>query len=120
MEGNSMKVKNEKAEGGEHSEHTPGPWDFNGRTCYGSTPEPTEQRGNGEPIPPLRTVVFAVTEKQIKPADRYLIAAAPEMLEALKKIKDLADENSHSVQDGYSTIAEWAGTFIAKATEQGA
>ena len=55
-----------------------------------------------------------VTE-QIYETDARLIAAAPELLESLKHIQNLAEENMKG-QDGYKTINEWCLKAIAKAT----
>jgi hypothetical protein len=38
-------------------------------------------------------------------------------LQTFKHIKDLAGENTHSVQDGYSMIEEWADNDIVLAEE---
>ena len=37
------------------------------------------------------------------------------LVATLHHIQDLAEENTHSVQDGYCQIAEWARNQIAKA-----
>ena len=45
--------------------------------------------------------------------DARLIAAAPEMLECLRHIFDLADESAKGI-DGYEQIAEWSRNLLAK------
>ena len=106
--------------------HTPGPWKFDNRTCYGKSLDPVERRANGELIPQLTPVVLAVTEASISHADRALIAAAPDLLAACREFlaehreqvealgwnwsQYLADE-----RDGYRGAGA-AARAIAKAT----
>lgn len=41
-------------------------------------------------------------------ANAHLIASAPDLVDALRHIHDLAQENVHSPQDAYALIAEWS------------
>ena len=74
------------------AKHTPGPWSFG----YGMTQEHGYVLGVGVNTKPDWTVVCAVSRpgdvNAIDEANARLIAAAPDLLEALKAIADAADE----------------------------
>ncbi len=106
------------------SEHTPGPWEVGGPypgvsvivctdpgVSQGPDPEPPvydpicilDSRIDGEPDP--RTV-----------ADARLIAAAPDLLAALKGLRDVVhDFLTHKEQETCSTYIKAAEAAIAKA-----
>lgn len=84
------------------SKHTPGPWTFKGRTVRGPHPRDPEGR--------TRIVVNAIWDRGTyvgeAEANARLIAAAPELLEALEIALDCA---------GDAWWAEKAEAAIAKA-----
>lgn len=66
--------------------HTPGPWKFIGEVSEVRTvtPDPTSQYGNGTPIVSFSEWDLNSKEKQ---ANARLIAAAPELLDALRAVR---------------------------------
>jgi len=75
------------------SEHTPGPCQMSGGPCDG---EPTELYENVH-IGPYALCKEHAQTVQATPVSRRLIAAAPELLEAVKRLTDsLADEGQEN------------------------
>ena len=90
------------------AKHTPGPWSFG----YGVTTEYGEVFGVGVTTKPDWTVVCAVSRpgdvNAIDEANARLIAAAPDLLEALQVMLDAA-------QHDITTECDIARAAIAKA-----
>ena len=92
------------------SQHTPGPWFYSSGAVW-ADPEETiciARRDSKLSVHPHRALLPTT-----KDANMHLIAAAPEMLECLRHILDLADENAKGI-DGYEQIAEWSRNLLAK------
>lgn len=100
------------------NKHTPGPWSINPK---GGTPMVGIDLQDGGELLPIVEVVYGYNNAEAK-ANAHLIAAAPELLEALKNLLDaclLADiylELSDKV-DG--SLMDSANKAIAKATGEG-
>ena len=78
--------------------HTPGPWSDDWIIRGASHID--GHRANGEPIPSLRRVVAHVIDRDEEAeANARLIAAAPEMLEALQTIMDRCGASGNSRHD---------------------
>ena len=92
------------------NQHTPGPWQVNGSTIHGR--DPVGERGEYTESP-ICTISHGWRNREIDVANARLIAAALEMLECLRHILDLADENAKGI-DGYEQIAEWSRNLLAK------
>ena len=91
------------------TQHTPGPW-FVGST--GGAPEVLSKERR------IAKVLYHIgsEDTEVFPNAR-LIATAPDMLQTLRYILDLAEEDSKGI-DGYGMIAEWARNQIRLATEE--
>ena len=99
--------------------HTPTPWKVR-EYKYGK-----DYTGVIETMEGIYLGEMSCTMGQTKEEVQTLIANAAFIVKAvnshsslvatLHHIQDLAEENTHSVQDGYCQIAEWARNQIAKA-----
>ena len=99
------------------SDHTPGPWSTNCRT------NDIYQQDNGLTV--VELITYGSDAKKRFSANKLLIAAAPEMLEALKRAVELDMIPRSSASDGgaskYSShvkCADQIRSAIAKATGQ--
>ena len=95
------------------SNHTPGPWSLRGRTIRG--PHPKDPKGR------TRIVANAIWDRGTyvdeAEANAYLIAAAPELLEALEYyVEKVADLSRYGVIIETS-LREKAEAAIAKAKD---
>ena len=94
----------------EPATHTPGPWEMGRHATPESCPQfgVYAENGNGRD---LAHVVSAGTTRHAETeANARLIAAAPEMLQALKNAREWLDELAGLVQSGTFDAAEdWAG-----------
>lgn len=72
--------------------HTPGPWQINGSHIYSADPE---------------REIIAQAQAPNLIANAHLIAAAPEMLEALKQVADLLRD--HVVEQTARAGRVWSG-----------
>lgn len=96
------------------SKHTPGPWFVNGHEHYTKY---VEARIGGGLL--QEVAACGPTEKQEQQeANARLIAAAPELLEALQHIEEYwnRDSNEQAMTDALWHIIETAQATIAKAT----
>lgn len=91
------------------TKHTPGPWVIN--YDGGIWTEPTEIDKHSRPICSFRWGSFKEFNEGNNAANARLIAAAPEMLDALKALTDEAFQNmtggaGHLIDDAYAAIAK--------------
>lgn len=96
------------------SKHTPGPWFVN---CHEHYTKYVEARIGGGLL--QEVAACGPTEKQEQQeANARLIAAAPELLEALQHIEEYwnRDSNEQAMTDALWHIIETAQAAIAKAT----
>lgn len=80
--------------------HTPGPWTVDGNEIFGPPDEGNIDSG-------------VVVARRVNPADAALIAAAPDLLEALRMIEEVASGRVPLVNNWVASVARAA---IAKAT----
>lgn len=104
------------------AKHTPGPWAFSQSAEYGDTRFYVAQADGAPYTPNYSDVATLIAEtvndeyKSIQEANARLIAAAPDLLEALKELLEDTQHADHDCKD-----AEWcpvvkACAAIAKAT----
>ena len=100
--------------------HTPGPWSvFDGREVDGISPWVVTKSGDPEDSDGLYVAGLADNDAETI-ANARLIAAAPDLLEALQAMKraGLREGGSASEQSGLDLIYEKACAAIAKAVSQ--
>lgn len=85
--------------------HTPGPWSYWNGICSPGGRVTQDETGTHIAIP----TVYA--NAQLTDANARLIAAAPELLEALKSVLDMVSSGKTSLG-----LVEYARSAIAKAT----
>lgn len=89
------------------SKHTPGPWLRDGRFVYA-----LNEHGINAMSLSLPPGIGHYDDKETQEANARLIAAAPELLEALQHLLEFADQTGR----GCSSQEEAARAAIAKAT----
>lgn len=101
------------------AQHTPGPWEVRRLDSYGDTPLVYEAQGRGQFHPRL---IAVVQDGDGQPAGEYarLIAAAPDMLSALREaLEELGtiDGNIADSRETYvsTTVIKTIEAAIAKA-----
>lgn len=95
--------------------HTPGPWS-NERIW--DTPE-SRIHARVEGVPMALAEVFTMRNAGEKEANARLIAAAPELLEVLRKVRDQIDDPHIGVIDHRSDVALVSAIRIAVAKAEG-
>lgn len=105
------------------NQHTPGPWAFSQNAQYGDTRFYVAQADGAPYTPHYSDVATLIAEtvnderKSIQEANARLIAAAPELLEALTEC--MAEADGYEQRTGKKLVGSWpakARTAIAKAT----
>ena len=102
------------------SKHTPGPWEWNGPNQLWGGERATEEvltaKDDGEPYGMHSALIEHHWDGGVAKANARLIAAAPELLEALRALidMDVAYQRGPAVQEA----VEAARAAIAKATGQ--
>lgn len=86
--------------------HTPGPWVWDPGYCYHNLRAPDR-------VDVLEVIHYDDGIRAVKPADAALIAAAPDLLEALKTIADESSEDPWHSSAAY--LRKVARAAIAKA-----
>jgi hypothetical protein len=76
--------------------HTPGPWELNGDTITGKDTDLNRS--------PIATVSHFYRNREIDQANARLIAAAPELLEALEQAKNWIYTHLDSMNEGQKTV----------------
>jgi hypothetical protein len=90
------------------AKHTPGPWAFSAYTNDVCNFEVFASGSSGEIV----AGEYGVTEE----ADARLIAATPELLEALRNMVDWLDDGNRQLSDAAAADVAKARAAIAKAT----
>ena len=85
------------------SKHTPGPWTFYRESIY--------DRGDFYAVKAPAPHYWVVPTLNINPADAHLIAAAPELLDALRGLVDWFDDETKTprpapLKKAYAAIAK--------------
>jgi hypothetical protein len=109
----------------ERPQHTPGPWDFDGCTTMYATPDESdtivmiEVRANVSECG-WDTVAFIESIWPVSSANARLIAAAPELLEALRTLAEQADEDCPAQYRSrhFAEALETAYAIISRATAE--
>ena len=97
------------------AKHTPGPWAFSRSDNFGDARFYVAQQDGAPYTPNYSDVATLIAETvsgervSIQEANARLIAAAPELLEALQEMVEIAESQGH--------IVKRARAAIAKATE---
>lgn len=90
--------------------HTPGPWDISWGTYQdGEGHEVCEYRKQGQPLACIAKVCFHDDQDGETKANARLLAAAPDMLEALKMIRDGCGPDTWEGQKACAAIAKAEG-----------
>lgn len=76
-------------------EHTPAPWFNDGFRIYAPTDSADKRSGRVIAYLPLAWSKFLAIEEGFNPADAALIAAAPDMLQALEFVKNFLLDLEH-------------------------
>ncbi len=103
------------------SKHTPGPWVFSKSDQYGDMRFYVAQADGAPYTPDYSDVATLIAEtvnserRYIQEANARLIAAAPELLEALTNLCGLAEKRPGSLHE-YKAAVDSARAAIAKAT----
>lgn len=98
-----------------NAKHTPGPWIVN----YDGLNIDTKQDGG------IEQVARVSRTNEEREANARLIAAAPDLLDALKEIEERADSNARDLDpesdahSGFIRIRDDARLALSKATESG-
>jgi len=87
------------------TQHTPGPWELRQSTRHGYWFIDYEQGGEG----------YTLTKLNCEEADAHLIAAAPDLLEALEALLPIAARVIQGTTDGQPMLRQ-ARSAITKAT----
>lgn len=93
--------------------HTPGPWHISGDAIYSGTPDPKGGYSNSQQVLPFYDCDPTGIHGRRHAADARLIAAAPELLEALQAIARGLTNGQKERGETFQSIARAA---IAKAT----
>jgi len=84
--------------------HTPGPWYF----WNPGGGQPWQVRADRGPDADQLVAEAHDTESGTAQANAALIVSAPDLVETLRHIHNLAEDNASSPQDAYAQIEEWA------------
>lgn len=109
------------------SEHTPGPWECDGETVWDAnlphTVDPERQTGNWEIFIDGGDTIIGNINGQIPEgvANARLVAAAPEMFEALKTVVRALESDEWKAWEGMAVLSEQRskGHLMIEAVEKG-
>lgn len=89
------------------SKHTPGPWRIGGSMVYA--------KGVDEPVAMGKYTKMGETDHESRVADTYLIAAAPDLLAALRPFADLLEDPDEYPDSQFEAFVDVSDIKAARA-----